>query len=635
METARRLCYDTEKGVWHMQTKTQAPVETASFSRRKRCLNWLKNAFTNPYNLLVIVSIVALSVLVVWPLLQMVLTTFQLAPSEARRVKGTPGDWTLYYWQRILNSSVSANMLYRPLLNSLLIASCVSVGSILVGGLIAWLMVRSDLPGKKFFSLAVIIPYMIPSWCKSMAWISVFKTPRIGGSAGFLSYLGITVPEWLAYGPVAIICVLIIHYYAYAYLLMSAALRSINSELEEMGEIIGAPRRMMLSKITFPLVLPSILSSFILIFSKSMGTFGVPAFLGMKVSYYTISTMLYSSIKQQQTAVAYTISLILISIAAIVIFLNQRALGTRKSYATIGGKGGRSNVLSLKKGKVPITVLLACFLGFAVVLPIGILILQSLMLKLGDFSLSNLTLHYWIGQGVKGIFNSEPGVLVNPQFYQVLKNSLKLVVIASFIATIFGQLIGYVNSRGRHLKSGKLVEQLVFIPYLIPSIAFGAMYLSMFSTAKTVTLFGHTLTVLPSLYGTFALLVLVTVVKNLPFSSRAGTANMLQISVELEEAAHISGAHFLTRFRKIVFPLSKNGFMSGFMLIFMAIMKELDLLVILISPTTQTMPYMAYSYMSGGMEQYSNVVAILMFLVVFLIYWIANKFFNADISQGF
>lgn len=618
-----------------MQTKTQTPVETASFSRRKRCLNWLKNAFTNPYNLLVIVSIVALSVLVVWPLLQMVLTTFQLAPSEARRVKGTPGDWTLYYWQRILNSSVSANMLYRPLLNSLLIASCVSVGSILVGGLIAWLMVRSDLPGKKFFSLAVIIPYMIPSWCKSMAWISVFKTPRIGGSAGFLSYLGITVPEWLAYGPVAIICVLIIHYYAYAYLLMSAALRSINSELEEMGEIIGAPRRMMLSKITFPLVLPSILSSFILIFSKSMGTFGVPAFLGMKVSYYTISTMLYSSIKQQQTAVAYTISLILISIAAIVIFLNQRALGTRKSYATIGGKGGRSNVLSLKKGKVPITVLLACFLGFAVVLPIGILILQSLMLKLGDFSLSNLTLHYWIGQGVKEIFNSEPGVLVNPQFYQVLKNSLKLVVIASFIATIFGQLIGYVNSRGRHLKSGKLVEQLVFIPYLIPSIAFGAMYLSMFSTAKTVTLFGHTLTVLPSLYGTFALLVLVTVVKNLPFSSRAGTANMLQISVELEEAAHISGAHFLTRFRKIVFPLSKNGFMSGFMLIFMAIMKELDLLVILISPTTQTMPYMAYSYMSGGMEQYSNVVAILMFLVVFLIYWIANKFFNADISQGF
>ena len=618
-----------------MQMRLQNEREAPSFSKGRRWRNGLKNTFTNPYNLLVLVSVIALGVFVVWPLLQMIFTTFQLSAADARRAKGSAGEWTLYYWQRILTSNVSSNMLYRPLMNSLMIALCVAVGSILVGGLIAWLMVRSDLPCKRFFSLAMIIPYMIPSWCKSMAWISVFKTPRIGGSAGFLSYLGVMVPEWLAYGPVAIICVLIIHYYAYAYLLISAALRSINSELEEMGEIIGAPRTLMLRKITFPLVLPSILSSFILIFSKAMGTFGVPAFLGMKVSYYTISTMLYSSIKQQQTAVAYTISLILIAIAAVVIFINQRVLGTRKSYATIGGKGGRSNVLSLKGSKGPILVLMFAFLGFAVLLPIGILILQSLMLKLGDFSMSNLTLHYWIGSGVKEIFNSEPGVLVNPQFYQVLGNSLKLVIVASLIATIFGQLIGYVNSRGRHLKSGRLVEQLVFIPYLIPSIAFGAMYLSMFSTAKTVTLFGHTLTLLPSLYGTFALLVLVTVVKNLPFSSRAGTSNMLQISVELEEAAHIQGVGFFKRFARIVFPLSKNGFMSGFMLIFMAIMKELDLLVILISPSTQTMPYMAYSYMSGGMDQYSNVVAIIMFLVVFLIYWIANKFFNADISQGF
>ena len=606
-----------------------------SFSRSRRFKNWLKNAFTNPYNILVFISVVALGILVVWPLLQMVFSTFQLAPSEAKRVHGTAGEFTLYYWQRLFHSQVSQNMLYKPLLHSLLIASSVSVLSILIGSLIAWLMVRSDLPAKGFFSMAVIIPYMIPSWCKSMAWISTFKTSRIGGTAGLLSYIGVTVPEWLAYGPVAIICVLTIHYYAYAYLLVSASLRSINSELEEMGEVIGAPRLMMLRKITFPLVLPSILSAFILIFSKSMGTFGVPAFLGMKVSYYTISTMLYSNIKQQQTNMAYAISLILIAIAAIVIFINQRVIGTRKSYATIGGKGGRSNVLSLKKAKAAVVIILTLFLAAAVIMPIGTLVLQSLMLKLGDFSFENLTLHYWIGKGTPDIFNSEPGVLVNPQFYQVLGNSLKLVVIASLIATFCGQMIGYVNSRGRHLFSGRLVEQLVFIPYLIPSIAFGAMYLSMFSKARTVTVFGKVITLMPSLYGTFALLVLVTAVKNLPFSSRSGTANMLQISTELEEAAHMSGANFLTRMTRVILPLSKNGFMSGLMLIFMAVMKELDLLVILISPKTQTLPYMAYSYTSGGMDQYSNVVATLMFLIVFLIYWIANKFFNADISQGF
>jgi iron(III) transport system permease protein len=468
-----------------------------------------------------------------------------------------------------------------------------------------------------------------------MAWIAVFKTERVGGTQGFLSYLNIQTPDWLAYGPAAIISVLTIHYYTYAYLLISASLRSVNSELEEMGEIIGASKRTILSKITFPLVLPAILSSFILIFSKSMGTFGVPAFLRLKTGYYTISTMLYSSITQQQTAMAFSISLILISLAAIVIFVNQMLIGSRKSYTTIGGKGGRANLISLRKAKPFIVVLLIVFLGFAVIMPIVILILQSLMLKLGNYSISNLSLHYWIGKGDPNIYYSAPGVFRNPFFFRVLLNSFKLVFIASFIATFFGQTTGYIISRGRNLRSGKLVEQLVFIPYLIPSIAFGAMYLSMFSVARTINIFGLQLTIFPSLYGTFILLVLVTIVKNLPFSSRAGSASMMQISKELEEAAHLQGAGFIQRFRRIILPLSKNGFMSGFMLIFMAVMKELDLLVILMAPKMQTLPFMAYSYMSGGMEQPSDVVAIIMFLIVFIIYFLANKFFNADITKGF
>lgn len=563
------------------------------YSRARKAKNWIKNGLKNPYNIMVAIAVVLLFALVIIPLLEMVFTTFQLAARDVRRVEGAQaGDWSLYYWKKLLASDVSQNMLYRPLAHSLMIAFLVSVFSIAVGGSIAWLMVRSDLPFKKFFSLAMLIPYMIPSWCKSMAWIAVFKTARIGGTRGFLSYVGLEPPDWLAYGPVAIICVLTIHYYAYAYLLISASLRSINSELEEMGEILGAGKIMMLRKITFPLVMPAIASSFILIFSKALGTFGVPAFLGLKTGYYTISTMLYTSIKQQQTAVAFSISMILIGIAAIIIFINQQVIGARKSYATIGGKGGRANVMPLRRWKPVVVGLLFLFLAGCVFLPVAILVLQSLMLKLGDYSLSNFSLHYWIGEGAPDIFYGEPGVFRNPQFLKVLGN-------------------------------------------LIPSIAFGAMYLSMFSVERAVTVAGYKITFFPVLYGSFILLVLVTVVKNLPFSSRAGSANMMQIHVELEEAAQVENAGFITRFRRIVFPLSKGGFMSGFMLIFMAVMKELDLLVILISPKTQTLPYMAYSYMSGGMEQFSNVVAIIMFAVVFVIYWIANKFFNADITQGF
>ncbi|MGI5174295.1 iron ABC transporter permease [Treponema sp. OMZ 840] len=609
---------------------------TESFSLSKKIKNTIINTLTNPYNILVFFSVVILVLLVVIPLTEMIITTLQVAAKDVSRIKGvSAGDWTFYYWKRVLASTISQNMLYKPLLHSLCIAIAVSFFSIAIGGSIAWLLIRSDIPCKRFFSLVVIIPYMIPSWCKSMAWIAVFKTSRIGGSLGFLSFLGIVPPDWLAYGPIAIICVLTVHYYAYAYLLVSAALRSINSELEEQGEMLGASKLLILRKITFPLVMPALLSSFILIFSKAMGTFGVPAYLGLKVGYYTISTMLYTAIKQQQTATAYVISLILIDIAAIVIYINQLIIGKRKSYATIGGKGGKSNLIPLNHSKIPIMIFFFIFLAAGVLLPVGILVLQSLTLKLGDYSLHNLTLHYWFGKGNPQIYYGTPGILKNPAFYAVLWNSLKLVIVASLAATCLGQLIGYIISRGRKLKSGRLVEQLAFIPYLIPSIAFGAMYLSMFSVERAVFIFGHKIVLFPVLYGTFGLLVLVTTIKNLPFSSRAGAANMIQLSIELEEAGKIAGAGFGMRLRKIVFPLSKSGFISGFLLVFMAIMKELDLIVLLVSPKTQTLPYLTYYYMSGGMEQHANASAVLMFLIVYAVYWIANKFFKADISAGF
>lgn len=606
---------------------------TLSYSGKRRLKNLIVSSFSNPYNILVFISVIFLAYLILAPLIEMAITTFTLAQSDARRAGGQAGEFTLYYWARLLASGVSRNLLYVPLMNSLIIAVSTVLIAISLGSVIAWLIVRTDLPMKNFFSLAVIVPYMLPSWCKSMAWLAVFRNERIGGASGFLSYLGISSPDWLSYGPVAIIVVLSLHYYAYAYLLVSAALRSVNAEIEEMGEILGAGKPLILRKITFPLVLPAILSAVILTFSKAMGTFGVPSFLGLKVNYYTISTSLYSTV-QRQKGTSFAISLILIAIASINIFINQMIIGSRKSYATIGGKGNRSNLLELGKWRPLVVTFLFVFLGFAVLLPLLILLYQSFMLKAGEFGLSNFTLHYWLGDAVPNISDGLPGVFKSSQFWMFVTNTLKLVFFTSFATTIFGQILGYINSRGRHLRSGRIVEQLVFIPYLIPSIAFGAMYLSMFASAATVTVFGVTLTVVPSLYGTFLLLVLVSVVKHLPFASRAGTANMMQIGVELEEAGQIVGASFVQRFARIVFPLSKNGFMSGFMLILISIMKELDLIVILMTPSQATLPYMAYTYSTSGFAQPASAVAIVMFVMVFFFYWIANRFFNADITGG-
>ncbi|WP_283674077.1 ABC transporter permease [Butyricicoccus sp. Marseille-Q5471] len=602
-----------------------------NYSKSRRLKNQLKAVVTNPYNVIVLIAIVLLTYLIVLPLLDMISTTFTLAQRDVRQSGGVAGAFTLYYWQRLLASNLTTKLLVQPLLNSLLIGSCVSVCAITIGSVLAWLMVRTDLPFKKFFSLAVIIPYMIPSWCKSQAWLTMFKTERIGGSPGFLMSLGINVPDWLAYGPVAIITVLSLHYYAYAYLLVSSALNSINSELEEMGEIQGAGKAMILRKITFPLVLPAMLSAVILTFSKAIGTFGVINYLGSKVNFVTLSSQLYMNSKSQNTQTAFAMALIMICIASISVFVNQKLIGSRKSYATIGGKGGRSTPIRLGAQKPIITIVLIAFFAVGIIMPILILILESFMLKQGTYSLANLTTYYWVGDGSrKEIMEGLPGIFRNPNFINALINSLKLTFVNGIFGTIFGQIIGYICAKGRGKLHGRVVEQLVFIPYLIPSIAFGGIFLSMFSRPQT--LFGVTL--VPSLYGTFALLTITSVVKHLPFASRAGTSNMLQIGGELEEAAAIAGAGFFKRFVRIVFPLSKGGFISGFMLIFVSIMKELDLIILIMTPKTSTLPYLAFQYANGNSPQASNCVAIVMFSIVFLVYALANIFGDADLAKS-
>jgi len=612
-----------------------------NYSKSKRLKNQIKALVSNPYNIIVLIAVILLTYLIVLPLLDMFSTTFTLAKRDLRAVPGgVAGEFTLYYWQRLLASKLSMNLLVKPLLNSLLVGFGVSVCAITLGSVLAWLMVRSDLPFKPFFSLAVIIPYMIPSWVKSQAWLSMFKTPRIGGAPGFvasiMTALGAStetieaVLSPIAYGPIAIILVLTLHYYAYTYLLVSAALNSVNSELEEMGEIQGASKPMILRRITLPLVLPAMLSAVILTFSKAIGTFGTINYLGSPVAFRTLSSELYSNSKSQNTQMAFAMAILMICIAALSVYINQRLIGTRKSYATVGGKGGRSTLMGLHKWKAPVTIVLIIFFIVAIIMPVVILAYESCMLKEGVYSLDNFTLYYWIGEGNPNIMEGVPGIFKNDKFLLSLKNSLMLTMVNGIFGTFFGQILGYICAKGRGKFHGRLVEQLVFIPYLIPSVAFGGIYLSMFS--KPQTLFGVQL--IPALYGTFALLTLTSVVKHLPFASRAGTSNMLQISGELEEAAMIEGAGFFKRFLKIVFPLSKGGFISGFMLIFVSIMKELDLIILIMTPQTSTLPYLAFQYSNGNFPQASNCVAIVMFSIVFLVYALANIFGDADLAKS-
>ena len=595
---------------------------------KKRLKNLILNVVKNPFNMIVLVSLIVLFCLILIPLLTMVKSTFTLAQSELRRVDGKVGDFTLYYWKYMLASKMSKAVLREPLLHSLFCGAMTTLISVPLGSVLAWLMIRTDLPGKKVLGLLVTVPYMIPSWTKALAWLAVFRN-KTSGADGFLCGLGIPIPDWLAYGPIAIILCMSMHYYAFSYIQVSGALRSINSELEEMGEIQGANKAQILRHITLPLIMPSVLSALVMTISKSIGTYGVAANLGNRIGYYTLATKMRVFIDQGPQGVGYAMSIVLVGLAALILMGNQRIIGVRKSYATVGGKGGRSTLMPLGKAKKPMMAFLFVFLFLAMVMPFFVLIMETFQITTGaGYGLDNLTLYNWIGTPDKAVkYTNYPGIFRHDEFWSALWNTVRLSLIASIVTAFCGQFLGYISSRGRGKWYGNLTEQLVFVPYLMSGVAFSTMYFSMFSRPH----FGG---LIPSLYGTFTLIILTSVVKHFPFASRSGTANMLSISVELEEAADIAGASFWKRMSSIIIPLAKNGFISGFMLVFISIAKELDLIIIMMTPNTRTLSYLAFTYSQEGYNQMSDAISVVVLLYILLCYIAANKIGGADISKS-
>ena len=594
---------------------------------KRRLKNLILNVLKNPFNMVVLVSLIILFCLIIIPLLTMISSTFTLAQGELRRVQGHVGDFTLYYWKYILTGTMANAVLWGPLKNSFICGFFTVLVSVPLGSVLAWLMIRTDIPGKKILGLLVTVPYMIPSWTKALAWLAMFRNSTSGAN-GFLAGMGIPVPDWLAYGPIAIVLCMSMHYYAFSYIMVSGALRSINSELEEMGEIQGASKAQILRHITLPLILPSVLSATVMTISKSIGTYGVPANLGNRIGYYTLATKMRNFIDQGPQSVGYAMSIVLVLLAALIIFSNQRIVGVRKSYATVSGKGGRATLMPLGKAKKPLMAFLMVFLFLAMVVPFFVLIMETFQITTGaGYGLDNLTLYTWIGKsGQIAKYTNYEGIFRDPKFFSAFWNTIRLTLIGSIITAICGQFLGYISSRGRGKWYGDLTEQMVFVPYLMSGIAFSTMYFSMFSRPH----FGG---LMPSLYGTFTLIVLTSVVKHFPFASKSGTANMLSISVELEEAADIAGASFWKRMSSIIVPLAKNGFISGFMLTFISIAKELDLVIIMMTPSTQTMSYLAFTYSQEGYNQMSDAVSVCVLAFILVCYTVANRF-GADLNKS-
>lgn len=602
---------------------SQPPFSLRFLASSRRFTRWL----TRPQVVLSLIMLVVMFYMVLIPLYKLGETTVTWQLSDLNRVpEATVGDLTLFHWGRMLTGVFGRIYTYTPLQHSMVIAVGATLLSLLIGGSLAWLVIRTDLPGRELINQLAVLPYIMPSWTLAQAWLVLFKNRLSGGAPGLYEYLiGHSPPDWLSYGPVPIIICAALHYYTFFFLFVSAALMSIDSSLEEAGELMGASRWRILRKITLPLVLPALLSGFIMTFSKVMGTFGGPNILGSPVKYYVVATMLRGSLAAGDTADAFVLAIILILFSILIISGNQRLVGTRKSYETIGGRGFVAQPSKLRQWKKPLYALVIGFQLMVLVIPLGLLTYDTFLLRTGDFSFDNLTLQNWIGQPNPQYNDGEPGVLLNVRIYKAAWNSIQLSLYTAFFTALLGIFLGYAIVKGRGTRLSKMVDQLAYIPYVIPGIAFGAVYIAMF--AKKIG-------PLPSLYGTFALLVIVSVAKHLPYASRSGSSAMMQVGRELEEAAWVAGANVWQRFSRIIFPLTSSGFVSGFLLTFITTMRELSLIILLVTRDTQLLASQTMKYVENGRDQMANIVILILVLITVIGNTIITRFRGGELQKG-
>lgn len=595
----------------------------------KKYLNRSRSFFSEPANLILTIFLCIFLVTTILPLVAIILESFTVHKQESIFYGKPTGSFTIAGWDSLLFTSdydYSIKYFYKPLGNSLLIALIASFVAILIGGVFAWFICRTNVKWKKVVSALLIFPYIMPSWTIALCWKNIFanvNVPSVGANGFLASVFGIYAPTWLVFGALPIGITLGIHYAPFAYILIGGILKNMDANLEEAATILKTSRARILTKITLPIVAPAMLNTFLLVFASSISAYAVPVFLGTPVDFNTLTTSMkyFNGIKPAQ---GFAIGILLVCLGLIVMSVNNLLTSKRKSYTTVTGKSGQVSYVDLKKGKYPVAVLGMIVVLLISIIPICSFALESLLSKPGDYS--SISLDFWIGDINDPVlankyYNWEGGILRNVTVWKALGNSLLLSIVCSLIAGTCGLLLGYGIVKKKHTKLSKTVNTLSFIPYLIPSMAFGMAYMA-FSVKAGI------------LYGSFLLLAIVGSVKYMPFATKSSTGAMMQLSGEIEEAAILTGTPWWKRMTRVIFPIQKSSFLSGYLLPFISCMRELSLFVFLIIDSNFIVTTLLMYYNEKGYDQYGNALNLLIVLIVLLVNFIINKLTGASIDKG-
>ncbi len=536
------------------------------------------------------VLLLLLGVLIVLPVGVLVLGSFL---SEAPRALHV--DWsglTLQNYRDVLQGGG-----FAPLLAATLGAALAgTAGATAIGATLAWLAVRTDLPGRRALDVVAVMPLFVPPLVGAFAW-DILASPRAGMLNIVLRATGIPVTlNIYSFGGIGFAYA--IYYAPYVYLFVSAALRNMDATLEEAAAMSGAGRLLVLWQITLPLISPALLSSSLLVFVLLVELFAIPAVLGEPGNLHFIAVRIWDLIgftpPKVNEASALGVMMLLLTVALVLV---QHKVASRRSHITVAGKGQRVRPVSLGAARIPLAAAAFAYLLLVVILPYAALLFIALRRNV-FFSTVKAIL-----DPAQLSFEQFAIAFSDPVVSGTLWNSLSV----SFGTTVIGAalyfIVSYIVHRTR-LPGRRALDLITVLPVAIPGIIIGLGYLWSWISIPI------------GLYGTIWIIVLAYVSQFAPQATRAIAGSLVQIHPELEESSRLSGAGFWMTLRVIVVPLARPGIVSAMILLFVLSFRELATALFLYTSGTQLFSLAMFDFWQRGSTGLVAAMALVQSLIL-------------------
>ena len=500
------------------------------------------------------------------------------------------------------------------LANSMIACGGGTIVAVVIGLSFAWVVVRTNTPWKGLIASAGMLPLFVPPLVAGVAW-SILGSPKTGLLNLLAAKAGIPFHIDLYTMP-GMIFVFGIYYAPYVYMFTAAALKNMDPSLEEAAEISGASALRTMATVTFPLILPAIISGMLLSLVVMLGIYGVPAVLGSPANLSLLTTYIFAltawSPPLYNTAAA--VAVILMVVTGFMVWLQQKILSGR-SYTTVAGKAFRPRPLNLGPWRF-------LTLGLAIVYLVVVVILPSIALFIAAFR------KFLFIRDIPSLFDAKQygwqhfiKMFDNPLTITSIVNSMKVGVITAVAGGVLAFAIGYTVTRSR-APWRRIIDVITTIPVAIPGLVIGVAYLWAWIGLPI------------GIYGTLWILAFAFVARFMPDTVKVLSTSLMQIHRELEEAAWICGRGTVGTITSIVLPLARPGVVAAMTLLFILAIRELGSSLFLYSSGTMVMAVQLLGYYEGGNIGITAAFSLVQMVLLGVLITITNRISRGSTPTG-